>query len=102
MIGNDENCYKGMSVRKEDHGVFDEDDKDEDEKETSGSLHLCARLMDWLYQIGRMRVWKIYLHQMSSERELRMLSRSLFDCKALTLNVRIQVSQFASNSQLFH
>ena len=31
-----------------------------------------------------------------------MLSRSLSDCKSLLLNVMIQVSQFVSNSQLFH
>ena len=31
-----------------------------------------------------------------------MLSRSLFDCQSLTLNVMIEVSQFFSNSQLCH
>ena len=30
--------------------------------------------------------------------ELRILSRSLFDCESLNLNVKIQVSQFVSNS----
>ena len=34
--------------------------------------------------------------------ELRMLSRSLSDCKSLTPNVMIQVSQFVSNSKLCH
>ena len=29
-----------------------------------------------------------------------MLSRSLFDCQSLTLNVMIQVSQFVMGSQL--
>ena len=31
-----------------------------------------------------------------------MLSRSLFDCQSLTLNVMIQVSQFVNSSQLCH
>ena len=35
-------------------------------------------------------------------RILRMLSRSLFNCKSLTLNVTIQVSQLVSSSQLRH
>ena len=34
--------------------------------------------------------------------EFRMLSRSLFDCKSLLLNVMIQVSQFLNNCQLCH
>ena len=34
--------------------------------------------------------------------ELRMLSRSLSDCKSLLFNVMIQVLQFVSNSQLCH
>ena len=34
--------------------------------------------------------------------ELRMLSRSLSDCKSLLLNVMIQVSQFIRNGQLCH
>ena len=37
-----------------------------------------------------------------TSQELRMLSRSLSDCKSLLLNVMIQVSQFVSNSQLCH
>ena len=32
-----------------------------------------------------------------TSQELRMLSRSLSDCKSLLLNVRIQISQFVSN-----
>ena len=42
-----------------------------------------------------------FLPKLSSEKtsqELRMLSRSLSDCKSLILNVMIQVSQFVSNS----
>ena len=35
-----------------------------------------------------------------TSQELRMLSRSLSDCKSLLLNVMIQVSQFVSNNQL--
>ena len=35
-----------------------------------------------------------------TSQELRMLSRSLSDCKSLHLNVMIQVSRFASNRQL--
>ena len=34
--------------------------------------------------------------------ELRMLSRSLYDCQSLNLNVMIKVSQFVRNSQLCH
>ena len=44
-------------------------------------------------------------HQFVSKKtsqELRMLSRSLTDCKSLFLNIMIQVSQFVSNSQLCH
>ena len=37
-----------------------------------------------------------------TSQELRMLSRSLSDCKSLLLNVMIQVSQFVSNSSLCH
>ena len=37
-----------------------------------------------------------------TSQELRMLSRSLSDCKSLLLNVMFQVSQFVSNSQLCH
>ena len=37
-----------------------------------------------------------------ASQELRRLSRSLSDCKSLTLNVMIQVSQFVSNPQLCH
>ena len=37
-----------------------------------------------------------------TSQELRMLSRSLFDCKSLLLNVMIQVSQFISNCRLCH
>ena len=34
--------------------------------------------------------------------EMRMLPRSLSDCRSLTHDVMIQVSQFVSNSQLCH
>ena len=37
-----------------------------------------------------------------SSQELRMLSRSLSDCKSLLLNVMIQVSQFIRHGQLCH
>ena len=37
-----------------------------------------------------------------TSQELQMLSRSLSDCKSLTLNVMIQVLHFVSNSQLCH
>ena len=37
-----------------------------------------------------------------TSQELRMLSRSLSDCKSLLLNVMIQVSQFIRNGQLCH
>ena len=37
-----------------------------------------------------------------TSQELRMLSRSLFDCKSLLLNVKIQVLQFVSYSQPCH
>ena len=37
-----------------------------------------------------------------TSQELRVLSRSLSDCKSLTPNVMIQVLQFVSNSQLCH
>ena len=45
---------------------------------------------------GNTREWK------KTPQELRMLSRSLSDCKPLILNVTIQVSQFVSNCQLCH
>ena len=37
-----------------------------------------------------------------TSQELRMLSRSLSDCKSLLLNVMIQVSPFIRNGQLCH
>ena len=37
-----------------------------------------------------------------TSQELRMLSRSVSDCKSLLLNVMIQVSQFIRNGQLCH
>ena len=37
-----------------------------------------------------------------TSQELRMLSRSLSDCKSQLLNVMIQDSQFVTNSQLCH
>ena len=45
--------------------------------------------------------WGKYVLRKTSQ-ELRMLSRSLSDCKLLLLNVMIQVLQFVSNSQLCH
>ena len=39
---------------------------------------------------------------LKTSQELRMLSRSLSDCKSRLLNVMIQVLQFVSNSQLCH
>ena len=39
---------------------------------------------------------------LKTSQELRMLSRSLSDCKSLLLNVMIQVSQFIRNGQLCH
>ena len=44
---------------------------------------------------------KMYFLVQTSQ-ELRMLSRSLSDCKSLLLNVMIQVSQFIRNGQLCH
>ena len=41
-----------------------------------------------------------YIVLEKTSQELRMLYRSLSDCKLLLLNVMIQVSQFVSNSQL--
>ena len=43
----------------------------------------------------------LYFEEKTSQ-ELRMLSRSLSDCKSLLLNVMIQVSQFIRNGQLCH
>ena len=43
-----------------------------------------------------------FLDHKKTSQELRMLSRSLSDCKSLLLNVMIQVSQFARNNQLCH
>ena len=45
---------------------------------------------------------KAMVRTMKTSQELRMLSRSLSDCKSLLLNVMIQVLQFVSNSQLCH
>ena len=42
------------------------------------------------------------VRDIQTSQELQMLSRSLSDCKSLTLNVMIQVLQFVSNSQLCH
>ena len=44
---------------------------------------------------------RIFVKKKTSQ-ELRMLSRSLADCKSLTFYVMIQVCQFVSNSQLCH
>ena len=41
-------------------------------------------------------------YEFQTSQELRMLSRSLSDWESLTLNVMIQVSQFAIKSQLRH
>ena len=41
-------------------------------------------------------------YKLNTLHELRMLSRSLSDCKSLTPNVMIQVSQFVSSSELCH
>ena len=43
-----------------------------------------------------------YVYDEKTSQELRMLSRSLSDCKSLLLNVMIQVSQFIRNGQLCH
>ena len=40
--------------------------------------------------------------ELKTSQELRMLSRSLSDCKSLLLYVMIQVSQFIRNGQLCH
>ena len=53
------------------------------------------------------RVQQITSHHLciftlKTSQELRMLSRSLSDCKSLLLNVMIQVSQFIRNGQLCH
>ena len=37
-----------------------------------------------------------------TSQELRMLSRSVSDCKSLLLNVMIQITQFVSTGQLCH
>ena len=60
----------------------------------------------------RTTVWKFFQKviltigqqggQLKTSQELRILSRSLSDCKSLLLNVMIHVSQFVSNSQLCH
>ena len=44
----------------------------------------------------------LLLNICKTSQELRMLSRSLSDCKSLLLNVMIQVSQFIRNGQLCH
>ena len=43
-----------------------------------------------------------YTFVKKTSQELRMLSRSLSDCKSLAHNVMIEVSQFVSSSQLCH
>ena len=48
--------------------------------------------------IHKVKTWR----RRKTSQELRTLSKSLSDCKSLLLNVMIQVSQFASNSPLFH
>ena len=51
---------------------------------------------------GRSSARVSVLHSSQTSQELRMLSRSLSDCKSLLLNVMIQVSQFIRNGQLCH
>ena len=45
---------------------------------------------------------QVMIEMMKTSQELRVLSRSLSDCKSLLLNVMIQVSQFIRNGQLCH
>ena len=50
---------------------------------------------------GSLEVVQEVLADLKTSQELRMLFRSLLDdCQSLTFNIMIQVSQFASNSQL--
>ena len=51
--------------------------------------------------LSKVQETRIFVKKKTSQ-ELRMLSRSLADCKSLTLNFIVQVSQFVSNSQLCH
>ena len=50
------------------------------------------------------KVWSLCTMRfvLKTSQELRMLSRSLSDCKSLLLNVMIQVSPFIRNGQLCH
>ena len=64
----------------------------------TGKLH-TSLIIPWsgldIFQILQQLIYE-------TSQELRMLSKSLSDCKSLLLNVMIQVSQFVSNSQLCH
>ena len=51
--------------------------------------------------LSKVQKKRIFVKKKTSQ-ELRMLSRSLADCKSLTLNFIVQVSQFVSYSQLCH
>jgi len=57
---------------------------------------LCLRIRTW----GTFCHWR-YDHPKTAQK-LRMLSRSLSDCKSLLLNVMIQLTQFIRNCQLCH
>ena len=59
----------------------------------------CSNVISTQVMLKQFLILKMCIE---TSQELRMLSRSLSDCKSLLLNVMIQVSQFVSNSQLCH
>ena len=79
-----------------------------------GNLDLTKTFLGRLNKIGMFKGLKTEKYEdlcsqkkdscgkIKTSQELRMLSRSLSDCKSLLLNIMIQVSQFIRNGQLCH
>ena len=68
-------------------------------------MHLFGFQKNWMtlaIGLGHAILWYPPWNEKKTSQELRMLSRSLSDCKSLTHNVMIQVSKFVSSSQLCH
>ena len=65
--------------------------------------HMISR---WWQEVAQMicvqEIFGCNGYKLKTSQELRMLSWSLSDCKSLTPNVMIQVSQFVSSFQLCH
>ena len=69
-------------------------------EETSEEANWRGSSQFWREKLKYADNWSS-LNKKTSE-ELRMLSRSLSDCKSLTLNAMIQVPQFVRKNQIIH